>query len=304
MKFDPFVPGHLSVGTQSGHDTDSDREDRQLPLAVWYPRGGPRRLPLVLYSHASGGHARQSSFLCSHLASHGYVVAAVDHTGNTAADFAERAKRIAAGEVVTADESAARLRQIIADRVPDLRLLLDEMLARTPAEIAGRIDDERIGLIGWSFGGWAALSALEVDGRFGAVLALAPAGNSKPLPGIIPATLTFAWKREVPALFLVAERDRFTPLPGQYELFQRTRSPKRMFILRGADHQHFADEIGEPGPCSAEHAHLFTRGLGLAHFDAVLNGNAAAWRFMEDDPAGRLRERGVDAVEYLNGGAD
>jgi hypothetical protein len=69
-------------------------------------------------------------------------------------------------------------------------------------------------------------------------------------------------------------------------------SRKRMFILRGADHQHFADEIGDPGLCSPEHAHLFTRSLGLAHFDAVLNGNAAARRFMEDDPAARLRERG------------
>jgi dienelactone hydrolase len=304
MKFDPFVPGPLSVGTQSGHVVDRDREDRQLPFEVWYPRGGPRRFPLVLYSHASGGHARQSSFICSHLASHGYVVASVDHTGNTAADFAERARRIAAGEVLTPDQSAARLRQIIADRVPDLRFLLDEMLSGASADISGLIDEDRIGLIGWSFGGWAALSALEVDDRFRAVLALAPAGNSKPLPGIIPATLTFAWKREVPALFLVAERDRFTPLPGQYELFRRTPSPKRMFILRGADHQHFADEIGEPGLCSAEHAHLFTRGLGLAHCDAFLNGNPAARRFMEDDPAARLRERGVDAVEYLNGGPD
>ena len=262
------------------------------------------RHPLVLFSHASGGHRRQSSFLCAHLASHGYVVAAADHTGNTAADFAERAKRVAAGRALTPEESEARLRQIIADRVPDLRFLLDEMLDRTRAEVSDRIDDERIGLIGWSFGGWAALSALEVDDRFRAVLALAPAGNSKPLPGIIPATLTFAWKREVPALYLVAERDRFTPLSGQYELFERTPSRKRMFILRHADHQHFADEIPEPGLCPPERAHLFTRGLGLAHFDAVLTENDAAVRFMGDDPAAVLRERGVDAVEYPDGGAD
>ena len=288
----------------SGLAVDRERNSRRLPFDVWYPQGGGARHPLVLYSHASGGHRRQSSFLCAHLASHGYVVATSDHTGNTAADFAERARRIAAGEVLTPRESDARLRQIIADRVPDLRFLLDEMLSRTPAGVSHRVDDERIGLIGWSFGGWAALSALEVDDRFRAVLALAPAGNSKPLPGIIPATLTFAWKREVPALFLVAERDRFTPLPGQYELFERTPSSKRMFILRHADHQHFADDIDEPGLCSPEHAHLFTRGLGLAHFDAVLMRNDAAEQFMKDDPAAILRKRGVNAVEYVIGGGD
>ncbi len=299
--FDPFAAGPFSVDTRSGIAIDRDRDGRQLSFEVWYPQdSGARRHPLVLYSHASGGGRRQSSFLCTHLASHGYLVAAADHTGNTAADFVERARRVAAEEVLTPDESAARLRQIIADRVPNLRFLLDEMVS----DGSDLIDDDRIGLVGWSFGGWAALSALEVDDRFRAVLALAPAGNSKPLPGIIPATLTFAWKREVPALFLVAERDRFTLLPGQYELFRRAPSRKRMFILRGADHQHFADEVGDPAVCSAEHAHLLTRGLGLAHFEAVLNGNAAARRFMEDDLAAELRERGVDAVEYLNGGAD
>jgi dienelactone hydrolase len=299
MPFDPFVSGPLTVGARSGFAIDRDREDRTLPFEVWYPEGfSAQRHPLVLFSHASGGQRRQSSYLCAHLASHGYVVAAADHTGNTAADFVERAKRVASGEAPTPEQSEARLRQIIADRVPDLRFLLDEMLSRAPAEVSRRIDEERIGLVGWSFGGWAALSTLEADDRFRAVVALAPAGNSKPLPGIIPATLTFARTREVPALFLVAERDRFTPLPGQYELFERTPPSKRMFILRHADHQHFADEIDEPGLCTPEQAHLFTRGLALAHFDAVLNDNAAAERFLNDDPVATLRARGVDAVEY------
>jgi dienelactone hydrolase len=299
MRFDPLAAGPFAVATRSGLAVDRDRDDRQLPFEVWYPEGGVGRCPLLLYSHASGGHRRQSSFLCGHLASHGYIVAAVDHTGNTAADFAARAKRIAAGEVLAPAEADARLRQTIADRVPDLRFLLAEMLGRAPAELSGRIDDERVGFVGWSFGGWAVLSALEVDDRVRAVVALAPAGNSKPLPGIIPATLTFQWKREVPVLFLVAERDRFTPLSGQYELFARTPSRKRMFILRHADHQHFADQIDEPGLCAAEDAHLFTRALALGHLDAVLKGIAAAERFMEDDPAAVLRARGVAAVEYF-----
>jgi dienelactone hydrolase len=178
---------------------------------------------------------------------------------------------------------------------------LDEMLA---GDLGQHIDDQRIGLIGWSFGGWAVLATLEVDDRVRAVVALAPAGNSKPLPGIIPATLTCAWKREVPTLFLVAERDRFTPLAGQYELFERAPSGKRMFILRHADHGHFADEIDEHGLCPPERAHLFTSALSLAHLNAALKTDPAAERFLDNDPVARLRDHGVDAIVYPSSVAD
>jgi hypothetical protein len=82
-------------------------------------------------------------------------------------------------------------------------------------------------------------------------------------------------------------------------LFERAPSTNKWtFILRHADHQHFADAIDEPGLCAPEQAHLFTRALGLAHFDAVLKGNVAAQQFLNNDPVAALRARGVDAVEY------
>jgi predicted dienelactone hydrolase len=43
--------------------------------------GGP--FPLLVFSHGSQGYAENSSFLMEHFASHGWVVAAFDHTGNT-----------------------------------------------------------------------------------------------------------------------------------------------------------------------------------------------------------------------------
>ena len=300
MAYDPFALGPFAVGLRAGIAIDRTRHDRSLPFEVWYPESaGAGRHPLIVYCHASFGHKRQSAYLSTHLASHGYVVAAADHTGNAAADFVERTQRRAAGEVTTPEEADAYLRQIIADRVPDLRFLLDHILGGA-VEGPPSIDEQRIGLVGWSFGGWAVLATPEVDERVAAVVALAPAGNSKPLPGIIPATLTFAWKREVPTLFLVAERDRFTPLPGEYELFERTRSRKRMFILQGADHQHFDDQIVDPGPCSPEHAHTFTRGLSLAHLDAVMRSDKDAERFMERDPVAALHERGVNAIAHFS----
>jgi dienelactone hydrolase len=326
MDFDPFVRGPVPVGVRSGQAVDKQRDNRRLLFEVWYP-AAPRyggldlltptqdtftvlpntpalhqaavrnaavhagRYPLILFSHTSNGHRRQSSFLCTHLASHGYIVAAADHTGNTLIELANRA---ATGDALTQEGREAYIRQIIADRVPDLRFLLDDMLSGAAGAVSDHIDDQRIGLIGWSFGGWAVLAALEGDDRVRGVVALAPGGSSTPLPGIIAATLTFAWKRDVPTLFLVAERDRFTPLPGMVELFARTPSHKQMFILRHADHDHFGDHI-EVELCPRHHAHLFTRGLALAHLDAVLKENHAAQHFMANDPAAALRERGVEA---------
>jgi dienelactone hydrolase len=329
VDYDPFARGPLPVGVRSGQVTDARRGGRRLPFEIWYPAapryggldldastqdsftvlpGSPtlrqaavrdaaahvESCPLVLFSHSSYGHRRQSSFLCAHLASHGYVVAAADHSGNT---FAEWANRGSGGEALTDEQRDARIQKVIDDRVPDVRLLLDELLGGAAGEVSERIDRRRVGVVGWSFGGWAMLAALEADDRFGAVVALAPAGSSNPLPGIIPATLTFAWRREVPALYLVAEEDRFTPLSGMYELFERTPSRKQMFILRHADHGHFADQI-EARSCPQEHAHLFTRGLALAHLDATLQEHAAARRFLAGDPIAALRERSVDALAY------
>jgi predicted dienelactone hydrolase len=215
-------------------------------------------------------HRRQSSFLTTHFATNGYVVAAVDHTGNTAAEWAARAERIAAGRPLTPEEGAAYVQRIIADRVPDLRFLLDQVLSGAAGGIADQVDPERVGLAGWSFGGWAVLAAPETDQRFRAVLALAPGGSSNPLPGIIPATLTFAWTREVHLMLLAAERDQFIPLAGVREIFERAPAPKTLRVLPGADHAHFSDDVGDETACSREEAHDFTRRLGLAHFDAAL----------------------------------
>jgi dienelactone hydrolase len=335
MAYDPFVRGPSPVGVRSGQATDATRNDRQLPFEVWYP-AAPRyggldlslptqdsftllphtpplrqaavrdapveagRYPLLLFSHTSYGHRRQSSFLCTHLASHGYVVAAADHTGNS---FADQVDRVRAGVTFTPEEREAYIQRIIADRVPDLRFLLDAMLGGVAGEVSDQIDGQRIGLLGWSFGGWAVLATPEVDERVRGVVVLAPAGNSKPLPGIIPATLTFAWKREVPILYLAAERDRSTPLPGIVELYERTPSSKTMLILCHADHDHFADHI-EVELCPRPHARLFTRGFALAHLDAALKESPPAKHFMARDPAAAVRERGVDALAYVPGMAD
>jgi hypothetical protein len=130
--------------------------------------------------------------------------------------------------------------------------------------------------------------------------------------------LTFDRGRDAPTLYLAAEDDVMTPLAGMYELFGRTPAAKQMFILRRADHLHFMDMVEElheavrtmawPGDlawmpaeirpfaelCPGEESHLFTRGLSVSHFDAVLKRSEAARRFLHGDVEGALALRGVD----------
>jgi dienelactone hydrolase len=340
--YDPFASGPFLVGVRTSQARDQVR-GRLFPCEVWYPAetgdtdlpDGPdaRRdaaalpgsYPLAVFSHHSGGNRRSATFLCTHLASHGYVVAALDHSEVVAAELAPRAGETPAGR-------AARIDAVIASRVPDVRFLLDYLLngaagagpvAAGDSEVAGTgLDAARIGLIGHSFGGWTALATPEAEPRVRAVVAMGPGGSEQPRPGILPLKLSFAWGRDVPALYLAAEDDTPIPLAGVCELFGRTEAPKRMFILRRADHQHFLDDIEReheavramsfpgaaawiPGAmrpvaelCPGEQAHLFVRGLTLSHLDASLRGLAAAERFLAGDVEAELAARGVEAIAY------
>src|SRR5262249_25372942 len=159
------------------------------------------------------------------------------------------------------------------------------------------------------------LSLPEVDPRIRAVVALAPGGSSDPPPGILRAPLTFRWLTEVPTLYLVADRDTFTPLPGMVELYDKTPSPHRMVILHRADHLHFADDVEQeheaaramslPGEAAwiptamppmselrpGDEAHLLVRGLTLCHFDATLRQHQPAQHLLAEQVAAELAAR-------------
>lgn len=352
MTYDPFARGPFPVGVRTGHLTDAARQ-RSLPTEVWYPAtdahagqdvaastrdtyellpgfppvwqqavrdaaARPGSYPLIAFSHGFGGHRRQSTFLCTHLASYGYVVTAPDHTGNTILDVIQAVLTLHSGGQLP--DPASMVREFIAARPADIRFIIDRALDGAAGGLAPMIDADRIGMTGHSFGGWTTLAVIDSEPRIRAALALAPAGGSSPLPAEpLKQALTFEWGRDVPTLFLVAERDSLLPLPGMYELLEKTPGIKKMVVLKNADHMHFCDRVEEvhelfrtmppPGDferiaktvrpitelCPGSHGYAFVRGLGLAHMDAHLKADESAARFLAGDIEAALATRGISA---------
>ena len=194
----------------------------------------------------------------------------------------------------TPEQRAKRGEGWIASRVPGLRFLLHYMLSQPFPEV--RVDADRIGAVGHSFGGWTVLETLGVEPRIRSVVALAPGGSRKRRPGIIPATAEFRWTREVPLLLVAAEHDACLPMDGMYELYERAPAPKKMVVLECADHMHFVDDVEKSHEafrtmpmegdlakiqadmrpiaelCTGEEAHRFIQDVTLAHFNASLKG--------------------------------
>ena len=97
-----------------------------------------RRRPVILFSHGFGGTARMMGWFGIPLARAGYVVVAVDHPGNNGAD-----KMTVPGAIMP------------WDRAQDLRAALDAVKA--DADIGPHLDATRVGVSGFSAGGFTSL---------------------------------------------------------------------------------------------------------------------------------------------------
>jgi predicted dienelactone hydrolase len=173
------------------------------------PAAEDEPFPLILFSHGLYSIAEQNTLLMEHLASHGYVVAAVGHTymsarvvtsdgGSIDLAFAaidaagdrydgdeedidlriERAASAEERERLTMEdlESSTGFNDLMSIWVDDLRFVAD-VLARPslPAELeafAGRVGRDRIGFLGMSFGGGAVAEVCKIDARCAAGLNL------------------------------------------------------------------------------------------------------------------------------------
>jgi predicted dienelactone hydrolase len=129
------------------------REQMQLPAIVQNAHRDAEPLrnegpyPLILFSHGSGGFRFQSVFYTTHLASHGYVVASIDHEGD---NLYYLFLNTGIAENITRLFGSAQVRPL------DMLFLYSEIQKRNNSQndrLYQLIDTSRIGLSGHSLGG-------------------------------------------------------------------------------------------------------------------------------------------------------
>jgi predicted dienelactone hydrolase len=112
----------------------------------WASRGAPikedhKQRPLIIMSHGTGGSAYQLMWLGRRLASAGYIAAAIDHHGNTAAE----------------DAYDARGFRLFWERAKDIAIVIDQLIA--DPKYGSVIDQNKIGAVGFSLGGTTVIAA-------------------------------------------------------------------------------------------------------------------------------------------------
>jgi predicted dienelactone hydrolase len=219
-----------------------------LPLAA-------KRFPLVVMSHGFNGWNTQFSNLGETLASHGYIVASIDH-----------------GDVPITSKSSFLLSfaNVLLGRVQDQRQVLTRLLADADAL---HIDTEKVALLGYSMGGYGALAtagasydpASTTIGRLPAAARDAVTTTAPDLAAKIDALIVLAplggqpdsrvWTSEslsrvtAPTLVIDGDHDDVVNFgEGVSWIFDQMRGADRhMLVFRDARH----NIVGNPVPSSA-----------------------------------------------------
>ena len=182
--------------------------------------------PVVLFSPGFGVERELYTGLVEDLASHGYVVVAIDHPHDAGiVEFPD-------GHVVI-PASQMDITRALTVRVADTRFVLTELarLARSGV-FAGRLDLGRIGMFGHSLGGAAAASTMLVDRRLRA---------GADLDGLL-----FGQVRDERAVPPVPAHERGARLRRRTEqgrLLERLHGPHYAVDVKRAQHFAFSDLV-------------------------------------------------------------
>jgi len=189
------VTGEYKVATITHTYTDTKRvetytdtgENRKLNVQLWYPENADKRYPLIVFSHGGFGTKSSNRSLYNELASQGYVVCSIDHTYQCFYTKGEDGRTIrmdmgymqdVSDENALADrhKSYEYYQKWMKIRTGDIDFVIDNILSEAEnnnADTAYKlVDTSKIGVMGHSLGGSAALGIGRMRNDVSAVIAL------------------------------------------------------------------------------------------------------------------------------------
>jgi predicted dienelactone hydrolase len=252
--------------------------------------GGSGRFPVVLFSPGSGGVRTQNTAWAEELASHGYVVAALDHPYDSAAVVLADGRTVHAEIASTGDRDKDTVLSAgwTAVRAADLGFVLTQLDRLGRGEIAGplsgRLDTSRVAVTGHSMGGAAALQAARQDHRFDAVIDLDGYPHGPTSPSLHQPTLALTQA-------ITPETDpRY--VPRLTEALKRSTATSYRLTIPGTAHLTFMD-----GPLYLPPVPSMVGSLGRARSRHVVAATTLAFldttlRHKPGDLAGVLSDYG------------
>lgn len=145
------------------------------------PASGP--FPVLVYNHGGGWTRFTSTFTTEELASHGYVVASVGHNGFNKTQFLPDGSSVVADSLNFPEPTGDLYNDAMAswgfldehafpEWVADAGFVIDQLEALNAGDglLAGRLDLDRIGMYGWSFGGATSIEMSAVEERVKAAI--------------------------------------------------------------------------------------------------------------------------------------
>lgn len=302
---------------------DTSRAGRVVPIKAHLPLGdGP--FPVVIVSHGAGGNWDTHAGQNQHLASYGYAVLALEHVGSNN----ERLRRGGPRLMQTLMEMIVDREEVLG-RPQDVSFAIGraEDWNRSHAELRGKLDVQRIGVLGHSFG---AYTTMVVAGMRPALQWLKPArGEADVLgPDVRDRRITCGVAlspQGVAEPFFLAEsfRSLSMPLMGisgtldrqqadhpalgrlqAFSLWPEDAGKHRFVWLNNARHLDFTSAPEEgglvaPSPTRAD-VQPVTRVATLLFFDFHLKRDAAAGRALSTAGLSRYLRGAVDGVDVLS----
>lgn len=283
------------------HDAGRNKD---LGLQLFYPKGdGP--FPVIVFSHGAGSVGDAYRILAEHWASYGYVCILPTHADslvldkdpNAMRDWEQHMPRVVGAVLKDSDGWANRARNItfILDS-------LDEIQKQVPA-IKGKLDPERIGVGGHSYGALTAMlvggvtidlpdkpAASFADPRVRCILILSPQGRGQmgltdhswdklKLP-MLAETGTFDFGASGQGPQWRSEPFRFAPAGDKYLVF-----------IEGANHFSMTGKLMaaaptrplSPAPPDPKAIQQYLKSSTLAFWDAYLRQDDKAKGWLQSD---------------------
>lgn len=300
--------GARKVETLLADWVDAKRDDRKVPVKIYYPAGSDA-CPVIIFSHGLGGTRTGYEMHGQFWASHGYISVHLQHAGSDDSVW----RGIPPREIMAAMKKATMDMEAVSNRPKDVTFAIDTLESLNKdlkSPLCKRLDLTRLGMAGHSFGSWTTLAS--------GGLSAGPLGQTwqdKRIKAMIPMSSPAVknasqqadayGKITIPALHMTGTLDDSpvsdTSAKDRRVPFDHSPGPKQngadcyLIIFDGGDHMIFSGAKrtrsgallrgnGKGADESKDEAfHKLIKQTSLAFFDGYLRENKDARKWLQSD---------------------